>query len=353
MNAAADFEGAGPVREPHRFDERRLASWLSAHIGDYTGPLSVHQFKGGQSNPTYLLETPDRRFVLRRRPAGSVLPGAHAIEREARVQTALQRAGFPVPSVLALCEDESVVGTPFYVMSFVAGRIFWDPLLPGVAPAERPGVYDAMNSTLAQLHSIDLAAVGLTDYGRTGNYVGRQVERWAGQYQRDTEAGRDIHLERLIDWLRSRVPEYSDTRLIHGDFRIDNLIFHPQEPRVLAVLDWELSTLGDPLADFAYNAMMYRMPPTVVAGLQGYDLVTANIPPESDYIAAYCRRTGRAVIPNFGFYVVFNLFRLAAIFHGIKGRALRGNAASAHARAIIEALPGLTAHAWRQAQLAT
>jgi len=332
MSTEADANaGTTAVREGYRFDEAALAGWMAANVAGFAGPLTVEQFKGGQSNPTYKLVTPGHAYVLRRKPPGELLKGAHAVEREARVLSALGGAGFPVAHVHGLCTDDDVIGTWFYVMDMVEGRIFWDATFPEVSAGERPAYFDAMNATIAQLHGIDHEAVGLGDYGKPGNYFERQIGRWSKQYLADTDAGRDPDMDRLIAWLPANIPAGDETAIVHGDFRCDNMIFHPTEPRVLAVLDWELSTLGHPLADFAYHAMMYRMPPHIVAGLAGADLAVLNIPAEADYVAAYCRRTGRAAIPAYEFYIAFNLFRLAAIFHGIKGRAIRGTAASAHA----------------------
>jgi aminoglycoside phosphotransferase (APT) family kinase protein len=340
------------VREAHRFDELRLDAWLRQNVAGYAGPLRVEQFRGGQSNPTYRLSTPERVYVLRRKPPGRLLPGAHAVEREARVQQALASLCFPVPRIYRLCSDETVIGSVFYVMDCVEGRIFWDITLRELTRAERPAYFDAMNATLAALHRIDYASIGLEDYGRPGNYVARQIERWAKQYRADAEAGGDPNMDRLIDWLSAHVPASEESSLVHGDFRIDNMIFHPTEARVLAVLDWELSTLGHPLADFAYHLLPYRMPPTLRAGLLGTDLEALNIPTEAEYVAAYCRRSGRVSIPDLDFYLVFGLFRLAGIIHGIKGRLARGTAASAHAAHHASSFPALAAHAWAQARAA-
>ncbi len=345
MSSADDASNSGttPVREGSRFDEASLERWLQSAVADYRGPLRVEQFKGGQSNPTYKLITPARTYVLRRKPPGQLLKGAHAVDREARVIQALGTTGFPVARVFGLCTDDAVIGSWFYVMEMVEGRIFWNTTFPQVEKAERDEYFDAMNATIARLHGIDPASVGLADYGSPGNYLERQIGRWSKQYLQDTEAGRDANMDALIDWLPAHIPPGSETRIVHGDFRCDNMIFHPREPRVLAVLDWELSTLGDPLADFAYHAMMYRMPAEIVAGLGGSDPVALGLPTEQQYIQAYCRRTGRPGIDAFDFYVAFNLFRLAAIFHGIKGRVIRGTAASANARERVKALPLLTA----------
>lgn len=315
---------------------------MQANVAGYRGPLSVEQFRGGQSNPTYKLVTPQTAYVLRRKPPGAILKGAHAVEREARVMHALGAAGFPAPQVHGLCTDDDVIGTTFFVMQMVEGRIFWDATFPDVSRQARPAYFDAMNKTIAALHAIDPETVGLGDYGRPGNYFARQIARWSRQYLDDPEAGRDADMDRLIEWLPANIPPGEETAVIHGDFRCDNMIFHPAEPKVLAVLDWELSTLGHPLADFGYHAMMYRMPPSIVAGLAGADLAALNIPSEAEYIAAYCARTGRAGMPHADFYLAFNFFRLAAIFHGIRGRVIRGNASSANARERAESFFDLT-----------
>jgi aminoglycoside phosphotransferase (APT) family kinase protein len=338
---AADNSGTTPVRENFRFDEARLAEWMAANVEGFAGPMVVEQFKGGQSNPTYKLVTPGHSYVLRRKPPGNLIPGAHAVDREARVLSALGKAGFPVAHVFGLCTDDAVIGTWFYVMDMVEGRVFWDNTFPEIARDDRPAYFDAMNATIAQLHGFDPAAIGLGDYGKPGNYFARQIGRWTRQYLEDELAGRNPDMDALVAWLPENIPPGDETSVVHGDFRCDNMIFHPTEPRILAVLDWELSTLGHPLADFAYNAMMYRVTPDIVPGLGGADIAALNIPSEADYVAAYCRRTGRASIPNYPFYLAFNLFRLAAIFHGIKGRVLRGTAANAQAAARAEALPRL------------
>ena len=349
MTGDRDFSGTTSVREAHRFDVMRLAQWMAEHVPDFAAPLEVAQFKGGQSNPTYKLITANKNYVLRRKPPGTILPGAHAVEREARVLRALEMVGFPVPPVHGLCTDDGVIGTWFYIMDCVDGRIVWDATFPSVSGAERPRYFDAMNATLAQLHSIDYAAIGLADFGRAGNYFERQIARWSKQYLTDTAAGRDPYLDQLVEWMPAHIPPGDETCLVHGDFRVDNLVFHPQEPRVLAVLDWELATLGHPLADFAYHAMMYRMPPLIVAGLVGADLQALNIPSEAQYVAAYCHRTGRDSIANLDFYIAYNMFRFAAIIHGIKGRLARGTAASPHATDMVAALPMLAKLAWEQA----
>lgn len=333
--------GTTAVREGFELDAPALDAWLSANVAEYAGPLRIEQFKGGQSNPTYKLVTPSRSYVLRRRPPGVLLKGAHAVEREARVLSALAGTAVPVAKVYALCTDDQVIGSWFFVMEMVEGRIFWDATFPDMAKAERAQCFDAMNATIAALHSIRPDQVGLSDYGKPGNYFARQIARWSRQYQEDELAGRDPDMDALIEWLPSAIPAGDETSIVHGDFRCDNMIFHPTEPRVLAVLDWELSTLGHPLADFANHALMYRMPPDIVAGLGGADVAALGIPSEAEYCARYCERTGRSGLPDYEFAIAFSFFRLAAIFHGIKGRVLRGTAANAHARERAKSFPRL------------
>jgi aminoglycoside phosphotransferase (APT) family kinase protein len=333
--------GVVEVLEAYRLDEASLARWMERHVEGFRGPLYVSRFKGGQSNPTYRLETACGAYVLRRKPPGAVVAGAHAVDREARVQSALASVGFPVARIFGFCDDASVIGGPFYVMELVEGRIFWDATFPTVSRDGRPAYFAAMNQTLAALHRIDPASVGLADYGKPGNYFARQISRWSRQYRDDPEAGRDVNMDRLAAELPGRIPEDDESAVVHGDFRCDNMIFHPTEPRILAVLDWELSTLGHPLADFAYHTMIYRMPPHIVAGLAGADLLALNIPSETDYVAAYCDATGRDGVADWRFYVAFNFFRLAAIFHGIAGRAKRRSASSVHAQERGKSFPQL------------
>jgi len=336
---AAANTGVGAMRT--LLDAAALESWLSAHVPGFSGPLDIGQFQGGQSNPTYRLTTPHARYVLRRKPAGLILKGAHDVLREARVQQALAGSDVPVAAIRAVCEDESIIGSAFYVMDMVEGRVFWDATFSDIPLPQRATYYDEMNRVIAALHSVDYAAVGLADYGKPGNYFARQIARWSRQYLDDELAGRDPDMDALVAWLPTAIPPGDETAIVHGDFRCDNMIFHPTEPRVLAVLDWELSTLGHPLADFAYHAMAYRMPPDIVAGLGGADPVALGLPTQADYVAAYCARTGRSGIDDWDFYLAFNFFRLAAIFHGIKGRVLRGNASNAQAAARAEAFPRL------------
>lgn len=331
--------GAGVIRT--HVDEAGLAAWLAANVAGYQGPLSIDQFNGGQSNPTYRLTTPDALYVLRRKPPGDILKGAHDVMREARVMGALAETDVPVPRILGICSDPAVLGSDFFVMEMVEGRIFWDASFAEIPFSERAAYFDAMNAVIAAIHNLQPVAVGLGDYSRAGNYFERQIGRWSQQYLADEFAGRDAEMDAVVSWLPTAIPEGDETRLVHGDFRCDNMIFHPTEPRILAVLDWELSTLGHPLADFAYHAMMYQMPPDIVAGLGGADPVSLGLPTEADYIAAYCKRRGLSGIANWNFYIAFSFFRLAAIFHGIKGRVLRGNASSATATERAAAFPRL------------
>ncbi len=340
------------VAESFRVDEARLRDWLADKVDGFAGPLAVRQFTHGQSNPTYLLETPGKRYVLRRKPPGKLLRGAHAVDREARVMDALGKAGFPVPKIFGLCTDDDVIGTWFYVMEMVDGRVFLKSDLSDVARSERPKYFDALNGVLADLHNIEPASVGLSDYGKTGGYVERQIGIWSRQYREDEEAGRDPHLDRLVEWLPANIPVNDETAIVHGDYRIDNVIFHPEKPDILAVLDWELSTLGHPLADFTYHLMMYRVPRDMRAGLAGLDLDALNLPDEASYVADYCRRTGRDEIADIEFYLAFNFFRFAAICHGIKGRLIRGNAASPDAVKLVETFPRFAEIGWQCAEQA-
>jgi len=335
-------------------DAAALEAWLRANVEGFAGPLHLSRFAGGQSNPTYRLDTPARSYVLRRQPSGRLLKGAHAVDREARVVNGLAPTGFPVAEVHALCADPSVIGASFYVQELIEGRVFWDARLPEVPREQRAGYYRAMAETHAALHAIDPVAVGLADYGRPGNYVARQIARWSEQYRLDHDAGRDPHMDRLIAWLPDALPPSAEhgAAIVHGDYRIDNIIFDPVAPQVRAVIDWELSTLGHPLADFVYGAMTYHMPPHIVAGLGGADLDALGIPAEEKFVAAYCARAGIDSIPDYDFYIAFNFFRIAAIFHGIKGRHVRGAAASANAAERARLFPELAELAWRKAVVA-
>ncbi len=349
------FSGTKEVSGALRIDEARLEAYLSQQIKGFAGPLTAKQFKGGQSNPTYLLETPARTYVLRRKPPGKLLPSAHAVDREFKVISALHGQRFPVAEPLVYCADETVAGTPFYVMSFADGRVFWEPQMPGSHPAERIAVYDAMNATIAQLHAFDPAAIGLSDFGRGENYVARQVDRWSKQY-RASETDTIDAMERLIEWLPSHIPPAGKPTLVHGDYRIDNLIVAKDAPKIIAVLDWELSTLGDPLADFTYHLMAWHMPPTESAAgtatLKGHALAALGIPSMDDYVAAYVARTGLDPRPHLPVYLAYNFFRIAAILQGIIGRVRDGTATSEFAPAKADMIRPLADTAWDFARAA-
>lgn len=340
-NFTESNSGTTSVREGYELDLNVLTDWMSQNVEGFEGPITLKQFKGGQSNPTYKIVTPAKNYVLRRKPFGQTVGKAHAVDREARVMLALENTNVPVPKIYALCADESVLGSLFFIMDMVDGRIFWDNTFPGVSNADRPAYFDAMNETIAALHQVDYEAVGLGTYGKPGNYFARQIKLWTKQYLADETAGRNDDMDQLIKWLPENIPVGEETCLTHGDMRCDNMIFHPTEPKVIAVLDWELSTLGHPLADFAYQAMMYHMPPEILPGLKGLDIEGLNIPSEENYVAAYCKRTGRERILNWDFYMAFQFFRIAAIFHGIKGRVIRGTAANAQAKERAKAFPRL------------
>jgi aminoglycoside phosphotransferase (APT) family kinase protein len=350
------YSGTKEVAEALRFDAARLEDYLASNVEDFAGPLTVRQFKGGQSNPTYKLETPGRAYVLRRKPPGKLLPSAHAVDREFRVISALHAQGFPVAKPYVYCADESVVGTPFYVMGFVAGRVFWTPHMEGAAPAERRAVYDSMNETIARLHQFDPAAIGLSDFGRGENYVARQVDRWSKQY-RASETEKIDEMEHLMAWLPGNLPPPAPVRLVHGDYRLDNVILDAGAPKVVAVLDWELSTLGDPLADFSYHLMQWSMPrfdgaSAGTATLVGLDLDALGLPHVGDYVDAYVARTGLDPRPHLNVYNAYNFFRLAAILQGIVGRVRDGTAANANAPARAALVRPLAEVGWKYARAA-
>jgi aminoglycoside phosphotransferase (APT) family kinase protein len=335
------FTGTKPVAERHAFDISVLQRYLEARLPGFEGPLTVQQFKGGQSNPTFKLSTPERAYAMRSKPGpvARLLPSAHAIEREFRVMSALAGSEVPVPTMFLLCEDEAVIGRAFYVMEFVEGRVLWDQTLPGMSPAERAAHYDEMNRVIAALHQVNVAAAGLADYGRPGNYFERQIGRWSRQYVASATEPIDA-MDRLIEWLPAHVPagarDAAEVAIVHGDFRLDNMVFHPTEPRVLAVLDWELSTLGHPLADFSYHCMSWHIPHASGRGIGGVDIAALGIPAEARYMQRYCERTGRgdaaALAADWNFYLAYNLFRIAAILQGIVRRVVDGTAASDEAR---------------------
>ncbi|MBU2137039.1 MAG: phosphotransferase [Alphaproteobacteria bacterium] len=339
--------GTKEVAESHRFDEARLAAWMQANVEGYEGPLEVRQFKGGQSNPTYQLVTPNKKYVMRRKPPGKLLPSAHAVDREYKVISALYPTGFPVARSYGLCTDEEVIGTMFYVMDMVEGRILWDQQLPQYEPAQRRAIYMAKLKTLADLHNTDHEAIGLGDYGKPGNYMGRQVDRWTKQY-RASETVKLEEMERLIEWLPRTVPPQERTSVVHGDYRLDNMVLHPTEPRVIAVLDWELSTLGEPLADFTYLLMNWVN--GSIANIP--DLEAHGVPSIEEYVAEYCRLTGRDGLPDLNWYFAYNIFRLAGIIQGIVGRVRDGTANSPQAAAMAERVPLLAKAGWSFAQKA-
>jgi len=319
---------AAPVLDRHRFPEDRLADFMAREIAGFSRPLSVSQFRGGMSNPTFLLEDGNgRRSVLRKKPPGALLPSAHAVDREYRVISALAGTDVPVARAWALCEDESVIGRAFYIMEHVEGRVARNLALPGAAPAERRAVYDAMNAALAALHRVDFRAAGLAGYGREGGYMARQLRRWAGQYEM-SKTDEIPEMDRLMAWLGDAMPADDETAIVHGDYRLENTILHPTEPRVLAVVDWELGTLGNPLSDLAYNCLPYHTGDDARGFLGGMDHAATGIPSEEDYVGAYCARTGRSGVPDWPFYLAFSLFRLAAISQGVYKRGLDGNASS-------------------------
>jgi aminoglycoside phosphotransferase (APT) family kinase protein len=347
-----DFAGTRPVDERHRLNLPRLEAWLREHLDGIGGPLAFEQFRGGQSNPTYLI-TParGRRLVLRRKPPGPLLPSAHAVDREYRVTRALHAAGFPVAQPLLLCEDDSVAGTMFFVMEAVEGRVLWEQALPGLSPPERTAIWDELNRVIAWLHTIDYVAAGLEGFGKAGSYIARQIDRWTRQY-RASETVRIEAMDRLIDWLPRHVPDGGRTAIVHGDYRLDNVIFHPTEPRILAVIDWELATLGDPLADFAYHCLSWHCTPEQFRGIAGLDLDALGIPRERRYVDLYCLRARIEPVPasTWDYYIAYNLFRLAAILQGVARRALDGTAASADAGPMAERARTLAGIAWRRVE---
>ncbi len=335
------------------FEVQRLEAWMHANIEAFRAPLALSRFKGGQSNPTYLVtDAGGNRFVLRKKPAGELLPSAHAVDRECRVIDALRATDVPVAGARGYCDDAGVIGTPFYVMDFVEGRILWDPSLPGMGHAERTAIYDDLNRVVAALHRVDYQAVGLGDYGRAGNFFDRQIGRWTRQYRAAAADDPIPAMDRLIEWLPAHVPPNDETCVFHGDLRIDNMIFHPTEPRVLAVLDWELSTLGHPLADFAYHALPWRLTAAQFRGMAGADYASLGIPDEAAYLKAYCERTGREPIDpaHWEFYLAYSMFRLAAILHGISQRARDGTASSAEAIETGARARPIAEAAWRQVE---
>ena len=328
-----EFIGTKPVSERQKFDVDALHEYMLANVDGFSGKMEIEQFKGGQSNPTFRLTADGRQYVLRTKPgpAAMLLPSAHAIEREFRVMDALNKAGFPTPRQYALCTDEALIGRAFYVMECMQGRVLWDQSLPGMSNTERAAYYDEMNRVIARLHTIDYAAIGLGTYGKPGNYFGRQIDRWSRQYKA-SETEVIPAMDQLIEWLPKNIPPGDETSIVHGDYRLDNMMFHPTEPKIVAILDWELSTLGHPLADFSYHLMSWHIPQGQFRGIGGLDLPSLGIPTEAEYIARYCERTGRTLRQeDLRFYLAYNMFRMAGILQGIMKRYVDGTAASAEA----------------------
>ena len=361
MNDFDHYIGTRAVSGQHLFDTDALHAWLHDHLEGFQGPLTVEMFKGGQSNPTYKLLTPTRSYVMRAKPGpvAKLLPSAHAVEREFTVMRGLHGTGVPVPRMYCLCEDESVIGRAFYIMEFMQGRVMWDQSLPGMSNAERGAIYDEMNRVIAALHTVDFRAQGLGGYGKPGNYFERQIGRWSKQYVASVTQP-IAEMDQLIAWLPGHIPasarDASKTTIVHGDYRLDNLMFHPTEPRVLAVLDWELSTLGHPLADFSYHCMAWHIPADAFRGIGGVDIASLGIPSEDQYIARYCERTGLAtpqeLRQDWNFYLAYNMFRIAAILQGIAKRIEAGTASSAQAAKSAKGVRPMAELAWGFAQKA-
>jgi len=361
MNDFSHFVGTRPVTGAHAFDVGRLSTWLENNLPGFAGPLTVEIFKGGQSNPTYKLVTPAQSYVMRAKPGpvAKLLPSAHAVEREFAVMRGLQGTDVPVPQMYCLCEDEAVIGRAFYIMEFMQGRVLWDQSLPGMSNAERGAIYNEMNRVISALHSVKFADRGLSSYGKPGNYFERQIGRWSKQYVASITQS-IAEMDELMAWLPAHIPadarDESRVSIVHGDYRLDNLMFHATEPRVIAVLDWELSTLGHPLADFSYHCMAWHIPPGSFRGIGGLDVASLGIPTEDDYIRLYCERTGlttpAALKADWNFYMAYNLFRLAAILQGIAKRVEAGTASSAQAASSGAGARGLAEMAWKFARQA-
>ncbi|MDB5840957.1 MAG: phosphotransferase family protein [Herminiimonas sp.] len=346
-----EFMGTKPVSDRQKFDIAALQEYMRAHVDGFSGDVAIEQFKGGQSNPTFKLTAGGQHYVLRTKPgpAARLLASAHAIDREFRVMDALSKAGFPAARQYALCTDESVIGRAFYIMEFVNGRVLWDQTMPGMSNSERAAYYDEMNRVMAQLHTIDYEAIGLGSYGKPGNYFGRQIDRWTRQYKA-SETEKIEAMDRLIEWLPEHIPPGDDTSIVHGDYRLDNMMFHPTEPRILAVLDWELSTLGHPLADFSYHCMSWHIPPGQFRGIGGIDHKALGIPTEEEYIAKYCERTGKTIrMEDWTFYLAYNMFRMAGILQGIMKRYVDGTAASEQALKSGKSARPMAEMGWRYA----
>lgn len=359
MSKFDHFVGTKPVSDTHAFDMAALTAWMQQHVEGFAGPLQAEMFKGGQSNPTYKLVTPGRSYVMRSKPGpvAKLLPSAHAIEREFKVMRGLAGTQVPVPHMYALCEDESVIGRAFYIMEFKEGRVLWDQSLPEMTPAQRGAYYDELNRVIAALHTVDFAAQGLADYGKSGNYFERQIGRWSKQYVASITQPIP-QMDKLMAWLPANLPDSardeSKVSIVHGDYRLDNVMFHATEPRAVAVLDWELSTLGHPLADFSYHCMAWHIPSTLGRGIGGLDLAALGIPSEAEYQRRYCERTGLAtpeqLQADWNFYLAYNMFRIAAILQGIAKRVEAGTASSAQAKASGDTARPMAELAWSYAQ---
>lgn len=351
MNPQEDMTGTMTVPDKDKLDETSLTRWMESNVEGFSGPIELTKFKGGQSNPTYKIDTPDRSYVLRKKPFGKLLPSAHAVDREFRVIAGLYPAGFPVAKPYGLCDDDDVIGTMFYIMSMADGRTLWDGNLPGMERDERSAIYHQMIDTLALLHSYDPAKLGLEKHGKPGNYCERQISRWTQQYKL-SELEVIPEMDNLIEWLTKTIPEQKSVGIVHGDFRLDNMIFAHDEPKVIAVLDWELSTLGDPIADFAYWLMAYEMEPEGRSGLKGVDLAALGIPSREDAIARYCEKSGLGDLPPMDWYLAYNLFRIAAILQGIQKRVVDGTANSAAAAEMSDRVTPLAKAGWEAARRA-
>jgi aminoglycoside phosphotransferase (APT) family kinase protein len=361
MSEFEHFVGTKAVTDRHAFDTDALTAWLERNLDGFKGPLTVEMFKGGQSNPTYKLLTPTRSYVMRAKPGpvAKLLPSAHAVEREFAVMRGLAGTGVPVPTMHCLCEDESIIGRAFYVMEFMQGRVLWDQALPGMSPAQRGEIYDEMNRVISALHTVKFAERGLAGYGKPGNYFDRQIGRWSKQYVASVTQP-IAEMDKLIEWLPAHIPsdarDESRVSIVHGDYRLDNLMFHPTEPRIIAVLDWELSTLGHPLADFSYHCMAWHIPHASFRGIGGLDHASLGIPSEDDYIRRYCDRTGlttpEALKADWNFYMAYNMFRIAAILQGIAKRVEAGTASSAQAAISGASARPMAELAWTFAQKA-
>ena len=347
-----DFSGLKEVSKSHQFSLNKLDNFLKSELPNFSGIKEIKQFKGGQSNPTYLIKTYKKSFVLRRKPPGDLLKSAHAVDREFEVIKSLKKAGFPVPMPYLLCKDESIIGTIFYIMEFIQGRIFWDPDMPDCSKEERKAIYDDLNKNLAKLHNFNHESIGLTDFGVPGNYFSRQISRWTKQ-NRLTETKEISAMDTLISWLPKNIPEDDDSSVVHGDYRLDNVIIHPTEPSIIGILDWELSTIGHPLGDFTYHLLTWQLPDVGIGsgGFLGKNLNDLGIPNQEDYIDQYCERTGRVEgIENRGFYFAYNFFRLAAILQGIAGRVRDGTASNKKAKKLIHAIGPLADIGWQHTQ---